>query len=72
MPYFNYHATAKKLISEGKLIGYFFAEHYNSISPSLVLLFDDAKHPAMPIREHRWEEYMRIISELPSSKRPLI
>ena len=72
MPYFNYHATAKKLISEGKLIDYFFTERYRSVSPALVLLFDDLKHPVMPIREQHWEEYMRIISELPSSKRPLI
>lgn len=63
MPYFNYHATAKKLISEGKLRGYFFAERYNSISPALVLLFDDAKHPAMPIREHRWEEYAPLLKD---------
>lgn len=68
MPYFNYHATAKKLISEGKLIDYFFTERYRSVSPALVLLFNDLKHPVMPIREHHWEEYMRIISELPSSQ----
>lgn len=65
MPYFNYHATAKKLISEGKLIDYFFTERYHSVSPALVLLFDDLKHPVMPIREHHWEEYMRMISDLP-------
>ena len=66
MPYFNYHATAKKLISEGKLIDYFFTERYRSVSPALVLLFDDLKHPVMPIREQHWEEYMRLISELRS------
>ncbi len=72
MPYFSYHATAKKLIREGKLRSYFFTERYRSVSPALVLLFDDLKHPVMPIREHHWEEYMRIISELSSRKRPLI
>ena len=34
MPYFNYHATAKTLIKKGKLLGYYFAEKYNAISPA--------------------------------------
>ena len=58
MPYFNYHATAKRLISEGKLLGYCFVEKHRSISPALLLIFDDARHPLVPIRAHRWEEYM--------------
>ena len=62
MSYFNYHATAKRLISEGKLCGYYFTEKHNSISPALVLLFNDAKHPVMPIRQHRWEEYLQLIN----------
>lgn len=57
MPYFNYHATAKRLIAAGKLKGYYFTPRHGRISPALVLLFDDAKHPVMPIREHRWGEY---------------
>ena len=62
MAYFNYHATAKKLIEQGRLVGYYFTEHHNSISPALVLLFDDIKHPVMPIRQHRWDEYMYLIA----------
>ena len=66
MPYYNYHATAKRLIKEGKLAGYYFTDRYKSISPALVLLFDDAKHPVMPIREHRFDEYLPL---LPNEKR---
>lgn len=68
MAYFNYHATVKKLILEGKLIEYYFAERYNNISPALVLVFDDIKHPIMPIREHRFKEYLTL---LPKSKEKL-
>ena len=63
MPYFNYHATAKRLISQGKLRGYFFCERYRSISPALVLLFDDVKHPSMPIRQERFEEYIALLDK---------
>jgi len=61
MAYFNYHATAKRLIEEGKLTGYAVVEKYKSISPALLLFFDDARHPVMPIREHRWEEYRELL-----------
>ncbi|MBE6639017.1 MAG: thermostable hemolysin delta-VPH [Ruminococcaceae bacterium] len=63
MLYYNYHATAKRLIKEGKLTGYFFTEHYKNISPALVLLFDDAKHPVMPIREYRFDEYLPLLPD---------
>ena len=63
MPYFSYHATIKKLISEGKLSGYYFTQRYKNISPALVLIFDDHKHPIMPVREHRWEEYLGLLCE---------
>ena len=69
MPYFNYHAQAKKLILEGKLKEYYFSDSYNSISPALVLIFDDTKHPAMPIREHRWSEYLPLLEKLGKGKR---
>jgi len=59
--YFNYHATAKRLIREGKLIGYYYTERHGHIAPALVLLFDDPYHPKMPIREYRWEEYLPLL-----------
>lgn len=64
MSYFNYHATAKRLIAGGKLIGFYFTDRYRSISPALVLLFDDAKHPVMPIRAHRFAEYFPLIAHM--------
>ena len=72
MPYYNYHATAKRLIAEGKLLEYRFVDRYRDISPALLLFFDDAKRPVMPIREKRWEEYYPLIAHLvwETSKNP--
>lgn len=36
-------------------------ENYNGISPALVLYFDNA--PPMPVREHKWEEYFKLIDK---------
>jgi len=60
--YFNYHAKIKRLIDEGKLFGYKFLNEYNGISPAIVLFFKDEK--PMPIREHRFNEYFKIIKDL--------
>ena len=69
MPYFNYHATAKRLIGEGRLIGYRIADEYRGISPALLLFFDDARHPVMPIREHRFSEYLPLLKGAVEKKR---
>jgi hypothetical protein len=61
VPYFHYHAIAKRLIREGKLIAYYFTERYRSVCPALVLLFDDERHPVMPIRDYRWDEYLPLL-----------
>ena len=58
MSYFNYHATAHKLIDDGKLLHWHIVDNYNGIEPALVLEFADIKHPVMPIRQHRWAEYL--------------
>ncbi len=63
MAYYNYHAIAKKLIFQGKLTDFTFAEKYKSISPALLLFFDDEKHPVMPIREYKWDEYLPLIKK---------
>lgn len=60
--YYNYHAKAKRLIKEGRLIGYQIVESYHGISPALVLYFDN--HTPMPIRQHRWSEYIALFDEL--------
>jgi len=59
--YFNYHAKAKRLINEGKLISYEFREQYNKISPVLLLFFEGGL--VMPIREHRFLEYLALIEK---------
>jgi len=61
MGYYNYHAKAKGLIAAGKLKGWYYAEKHGKISPSLILMFDDIKHPIMPIREYRFYEYMPLL-----------
>ena len=63
MAYFNYHQTAKKLITEGKLISYQIVDEYNGISPALVLVFNDDVHPVMPIRQERFFEYLTLIEK---------
>jgi len=63
MAYFNYHATAKKLIEQGKLKDFYFTDKYKDISPALVLIFDDATHPIMPIRSHRFHEYLPLLQQ---------
>ncbi len=58
--YFNYHAKAKKLISSGDLIYYTIVDDYNGISPALVLYFKS--HKPMPIRKHKFDEYLILLN----------
>lgn len=59
MGYYNYHAKAKQLISEGHLKAWEIVDKWNTISPALVLYFDNNR--PMPIREYRWDEYWSLI-----------
>ena len=61
MSYFSYHATAKKLIHQGKLSHFYFTADHKGIRPALVLVFRDPVHPVMPIRKYRWEEYLPLL-----------
>lgn len=61
MSYFNYHAKAKKLISDGHLIKFEIVDKWCRICPALVLYFDNNK--PMPIREYRWDDYMVILNK---------
>lgn len=61
MGYFNYHAKARKLIEEKQLINWEIVANWNNIKPALVLYFKD--YIPMPIREHRWDEYMKILED---------
>jgi len=60
--YYNYHATAQRLIKENKLISFYFTKNHNGIRPALVLVFNDLKHPVMPIRKERWQEYFDLLA----------
>lgn len=68
MPYYNYHATAKRLIREGRLSGWLICARYRNISPALLLFFDDVRHPVMPIREYRFEEYLPLLENCKPGK----
>ena len=59
---YNYHAMVRKLILEGRLVGYEFVDDYNGISPALVLYFDG--HRPMPIRDYMWEKYLPYLINL--------
>lgn len=59
MNYYNYHGKAKKLIKDGHLIKFEIVDRWNQIAPALVLYFDN--HRPMPIREEKWNEYMKIL-----------
>lgn len=59
MAYFNYHAKAKKLITEGHLTKFDIVNRWGNISPALVLYFDNNR--PMPIREYRWDEYSKLL-----------
>ena len=59
--YFNYHAKVKRLIREGKAIGYEFLKSYHNISPCMLIYFKDEK--SMPIREDYFDEYITLLKE---------
>lgn len=50
-----------KLIDDGKLTAWYYCNNHNGIKPAMVLVFDDIKHPFMPIRKDRWDEYKAIL-----------
>lgn len=63
--YFNYHAKIKKLINQGELVKFEIVQNYHGIKPAMVLYFKN--YPPMPVREYRFEEYLNLIENLPSS-----
>ena len=56
MPYYNYHAIAKRLINDNHLIAVTVFNEYKNIRPALVLYFDN--HRPIPIRDYMWDEYL--------------
>ena len=59
MSYYNYHGVAKKLIACGHCTHAIIKRKHNSISPALVLYFDN--HKPMPIREKCFNEYLTLL-----------
>jgi hypothetical protein len=61
---YPYHNKIKQRIKNNELIKYEYVDDYKGISPCLLLYFStDPK--IRPIREHRFEEYEKILQELP-------
>ena len=56
MPYYNYHAIAKRLIENNHLIAVSIFPEYKNIRPAMVLYFDN--HRPIPIREYMWHDYL--------------
>ncbi len=61
MGYFNYHAVAKNMIKNQKLLSYEILE-INGKSV-LFLYFDDIKHPIMKIKSDKIPEYLPLIEK---------
>ena len=43
-------------------MNFYFTKNHNGIRPALVLVFNDLKHPVMPIRKERWQEYFDLLA----------
>ncbi len=60
MGYYNYHAMIKQKIKQGELERFEFVDSYKKYSPCLLLYFKDGK--VFPIKEHRFDEYIKILN----------
>ena len=57
---YPYHNKIKQRINNNELIKYEYVDEYNGISPCLLLYF--STEPSIkPIREHRFDEYEKIL-----------
>lgn len=59
--YFNYHSKVKKLIEQDKITKIEIVEEYHGIKPAMLLYFQN--HPPMPIREHKWDDYINFLTK---------
>jgi len=58
---YPYHNRIKQRINNGELVDYKYVKEYNDIKPALLLHFD-TEPKVRPIREHRFEEYEKILN----------
>lgn len=66
MGYYNYHSKIKRLVTDGKLLSYYFDSEYKNIGFAMVLCCDGKKYP---IREHHFEEYFDLIGKFYITKK---
>ena len=57
--YFNYHKKVKQTIDGDIITKIEIVDNYNGISPAMILHFKN--HKPMPIREHKWDDYIQYI-----------
>lgn len=57
--YFNYHKKVKQIIKDDIITKIEIVDDHNGIRPAMMLHFRN--HKPMPIREHKWDEYIKII-----------
>lgn len=60
---YPYHNKIKQRIANGELVRYEYVENYKNISPCLLLYFSTEPY-VKPIREHRFDEYEKLFSQL--------
>ncbi len=68
MSYYSYHKNAQKLVKENHLLDAIVYKKYKSISPALVLYFDN--HKPMPIRDYKFKDYIEFLKDYTSIKDP--
>lgn len=57
---YPYHNRIKQRINNRELIGFEYVDKYKNIAPCLLLYFD-TEPKIRPIRQHRFNEYEKII-----------
>lgn len=62
--YYNYHAKVKQVLESDTLVKIEIVDEYHGIKPAMLLYFKN--HPPMPIREHKWDDYIKYLSEKPN------
>ncbi len=60
--YFNYHSKVKQVIENDTITKIEIVDNHNGIKPAMLIYFKN--HPPMPIREHKWDEYINYILNL--------
>ena len=57
--YFNYHSKVKEIIKKDVVTKIEIVDNHNGIRPAMLLYFRN--HKPMPIREHKWDEYIKLL-----------